>query len=107
MQLGSQCYKIWYPLFTCPDARRWPNHINFVLTVNWKSKQMLSSLKALKTDRRTALSNDTLNDFPEVYIQGPPLSSFNADAAIKLWWQVCSSGRRPISTLGRSTGHDI
>lgn len=90
---GTEYKKIWYTLFTCPDARKWPNVLNlfqlaFCLPFsNGRVEQMFSSLKALKTDRRTALSNDTLNDLLEVYIEGPPLSSFNSDAAIKLWWQ--------------------
>ncbi|KAL5506170.1 hypothetical protein EMCRGX_G007757 [Ephydatia muelleri] len=98
---GTEFKKIWYTLFTCSDARKWPNMLSlfqlaFCLPFsNGRVEQMFSCLKAVKTDRRTALNNDTLNDLLEVYIVGPPLSSFNADAAIKLWWQDCSSGRRP------------
>ena len=98
---GTEFKKIWYTLFTCSDARKWPNMLSlfqlaFCLPFsNGRVEQMFSCLKAVKTDRRTALNNDTLNDLLEVYIEGPPLSSFNADAAIKLWWQDCSSGRRP------------
>ena len=93
---GTEYKKIWYTLFTCSDTRKWPNMLSlfqlaFCLPFsNGRVEQMFSCLKAVKTDRRTALNNDTLNDLLEVYIDGPPLSSFNADAAIKLWWQDCS-----------------
>ena len=35
-----------------------------------------------------------LHDFLEISIESPPLSDFNADAAIKLWQSSCFGGSR-------------
>ena len=40
------------------------------------------------------MQGDTLNDLLEIYIEGPTLSSFCPDHAIKLWWSNCSTTRR-------------
>jgi hypothetical protein len=53
-------------------------------------EQIFSLLKVLKTDHRTALSIDTLNDLLEMYIKGGHLSDFSADDAVSLWWNECS-----------------
>ena len=91
---------MWYKLSSCPDARIWPNilvvaELAFNLPFsNGRVEQIFSSLKVLKTDRRTSMQNETLNDLLEVYIEGPPLSSFSADSAIELWWNDCSTSGR-------------
>ena len=36
----------------------------------------------------------TLNDLMEIYVEGPPLSSFSPDSAIKLWWNDCTTSRQ-------------
>lgn len=51
-------------------------------------------LKIIKTDRRTNLSNETLNDLLEIQVEGPPLKDFKADAAIQEWWDDCCTTRR-------------
>ena len=48
-------------------------------------------LKIVKTKRRTSLHTSTLSDLLEINIEGPPLSSFNSDAAVDLWWRECST----------------
>ena len=50
-------------------------------------ERMLSSLKLIKTDRRTSMSNTTLSDFMEVYHEGPSLQDFHAHTAIQLLWE--------------------
>ena len=40
------------------------------------------------------LQTSTLHDLLEISIEGAPLSDFNADAAIKLWWSSCFGGHR-------------
>ena len=52
---------------------------------NGRVEQIFSSLKVVKTSRRTNLENDTLNDLLEIYIEGPPLGCFCPDVAIELW----------------------
>ena len=51
-------------------------------------------MKSLKTDRRTNMNSDILNDIMEIYVEGPPLSSFSPDNAIQLWWNDCATSRR-------------
>ena len=91
--------KIWYKLFCCPDSRKWPNilvlcELAFSLPFsNSRVEQIFSSMKILKTDRRTNMQSDTLNDLMEIYVEGPPLSSFSPDSAIQLWWNDCATSR--------------
>ena len=60
---------------------------------NSQVERMFSTLKVIKTDRRTSLQRDTLSDLMEINTEGPPLSSFSADHAVDLWWTQCA--RRP------------
>ena len=55
---------------------------------------MFSLLKTIKPKCRANLQTSSLNDLLEIYIHGPPLASFNADAAVELWWKECSTTRR-------------
>ena len=59
---------------------------------------MFSLLRVVKTKCRTNLQTSTLHDLLEISIEGPPLSDFNADAALKLWWSSCFGGRRVNQT---------
>ena len=92
--------KVWYKLYSCPDARKWPNvlslcELSFSLPFsNGRVEQIFSSLKFLKTNRRTNMQNNTLNDLLEIYSEGSALSSFSPDQAIELWWSDCSTRRR-------------
>lgn len=53
-------------------------------------------MKIIKTDRRTALTSDTLDDLMEINVEGPSLSGFSADHAVQLWW--ADHTRRPNQT---------
>ena len=70
----------WYKLLSCPDAQKWTNvaglcELAFSLPFsNGRVKQIFSSMKLIKTDCRTNLLADTMNDFLEIYIEGPPFS---------------------------------
>ena len=55
---------------------------------------MFSLLKTIKPKFRANLQTCSLYDLLEIYIHGPPLASFNADAAVELWWKECSTTRR-------------
>lgn len=50
-------------------------------------------MNAIKTNKRSLLSNDSLDDLSLLTIDGVLLSSFNPDAAIDLWWS--DKQRRP------------
>ena len=92
--------KVWYKLHISPDAVRWPNilllcELGFSLPFsNGHVERLFSSLKLIKTDRRTRLQTSTLRDLLEIHTEGPPLASFSAENAVKLWWKDCSSTRR-------------
>ena len=64
--------KVWYKLYSCADAREWPNilalcELSFSLPFsNGRVEQIFSSLKALKTTRRMNIQGDTLNDLLKI-----------------------------------------
>ena len=98
---GTDSYKMtWYKLHTCPDLRKWPNVLLFCELVfrlpfsNSRVEQIFSSLKTITTKIRTNLSTSTLYDLMELKIEGPPLHSFNLDAAIELRWKDHNTSRR-------------
>ena len=101
LPIGSENYrKIWYKLHTSPDSSRWPNililsELLFSLPISTsRVEQLFSLLKIIKTKRRTSINNSTLHDLLEINVEGPPLTSFNANAAIQLWWTDCCTSRR-------------
>ena len=97
----------WYKLLSCPDAQKWANvaslcELAFSLPFsNGRVEQIFSSMKLIKTDRRTNLRADTMNDLLEIYVEGPPFSAYSADRAVELWWTDCSTTRRVNQTLPR------
>ena len=89
---GTDYRTIWYKLFSCPDAKKWPNFLSIAELAfslpfsNGRVEQMFSSLKVVKTTRRANMEESTLNDLLELYIEGPTLQSFCPDRAVELWW---------------------
>ena len=101
LPIGTESYRrIWYKLLTCPDSSKWPNllfvcELTFSLPFSTsRVEQTFSMLKIVKTKHRTSLHTTTLSDRLEINVEGPPLSSFNPDAAVDLWWRECSTTRR-------------
>ena len=100
---GQDYRKVWYKLFTAPDARKWPNVIMlsellFSLPfVNGQVERAFSTMKIIKTDRRNCLHTTTLDDLMEINVEGPSFESFSAEHAVKLWWEDCT--RRPNQTF--------
>ena len=92
--------KVWYNLHICPGASSWPNLLLLCELVfslpfsNGSVVQIFSSLKIIKTANRTSLTVSTLDDLLEIFVEGPPLDCFSADAAVDLWWSSCSTTRR-------------
>ena len=56
-------------------------------------ERVFSQVNVIKTDRRTQLSNDTLDDLTMVASNNVPLQDFSPDDAIDLWWR--EKVRRP------------
>ena len=92
---------------SCPDAQKWANiaslcELAFSLPFsNGRVKQNFSSMKLIKTDRRTNLQADIMNDLLEIHVEGPPFYAYSADRAVELWWTDCSTTRRVNQTLSR------
>ena len=101
LPIGTESYRrVWYKLHICPDSSKWPNLL-FVCELTFslpfttsRVEQTFSMLKIVKTKRRTSIHTSTLSDLLEINVEGPPLSSFNSDAAVDLWWRECSTTRR-------------
>ena len=92
--------KIWYQLHTVPDSSKWPNVLQlsellFSLPFsNAHVERIFSTLKVIKTERRTQLKRQTLSDLLEIQVEGPPLAEFSPNEAVKLWWEDCQTTRR-------------
>lgn len=101
LSLGSEGYqRVWYKLHTSPDAKKWSNVLKVCELVfslpfsNAHVERLFSTLKIIKTDRRTTLRSSTLSDLLEIQVEGPPLASFCADQAVSLWWKDCKTTQR-------------
>ncbi len=101
LSLDQEGYrKIWYKLHVCPNASRWQNvlllcELGFSLPFsNGRVERIFSSLKLIKTDRRTRLQSSTLSDLLEILVQGPSLQNFSPKQAVDLWWSDCKTTRR-------------
>ena len=93
-------HKVWYKLHASPDAAAWKNvllisELLFSLPFsNGRVEGIFSTLKVIKTDARTSLKNQTLNDLMEIKVEGPSLGQFNPDHAIDLWYKDTCTPRR-------------
>ena len=108
LNIDKEAYqKVWYRLHTSPDSASWPNllHIcNLLFSLPFstaKVERTFSVLKVIKSEKRTSLNSDTLGDLLEIKTEGPPLSSFSADAAIDLWWKDSSTRTRRVQQKPR------
>jgi hypothetical protein len=66
--------KVWFKLHSTHDSRKWPtvlliSELLFSLPfTNSKVERMFSSLKVIKTDRRSSLQITTLDDLMEINV---------------------------------------
>ena len=88
----------------CPDAGKWRNVLLLCELVfslpysNAKIERIFSTLKVVKSNRRTSLHTSTLDDL-EISIEGPPLEEFSPMSAVELWWSSCKSIGSPVPLL--------
>ena len=100
---------MWWKLFHCPDATNWTNvltlaHLLFTLPVsNGKLERVFSTMKNIKVDKRSTLSNESLEDLLFINTDQVSVKNFNPDQSIDLWWQTKT---RRLSQ-GRSTKKGI
>ena len=94
---------VWWRIFHAPSASEWSNVlvlIELLLSLpssNGKLERAFSQLNVIKTNKRSILSNESLDDLLMLSINGPPLKEFCPDAAIDLWWK--DKLRRPQQHL--------
>ena len=92
--------KVWYQLHTVPDSSKWPSVLELSKLLfslpfsNAHVERAFSTLKVIKTERRTNLKKQTLSDLLEIKVEGPPLAEFSPNEAVKLWWEDCQTTRR-------------
>lgn len=101
LSIRTESYQtIWYKLHVAPDVSKWPNvlvlcELLFSLPFsNGRVERIFSSMKVIKTDRRTNLLTETLSDLMEIQVEGPALLDFSASSAVQLWWEDCCTTRR-------------
>ena len=84
---------IWWKLFNSVDSKKWTNVLSLVELLfclpmaNGHVERLFSSLKLVKTDRRSCLSEDHLDHLVRIKADGPPLAEWDASAAVQLWWK--------------------
>ncbi|KAJ4947448.1 hypothetical protein JOQ06_009483 [Pogonophryne albipinna] len=54
-----------------------------------------SSMKRIKSDWRSCLSNEMLSFLLHISVHGPPAQQFNAEKAVTKWWSSGCRTRRP------------
>ena len=94
ISLATLDYKaVWWRLFHAPSATEWHSALllaQLLLSLpvsNGKLERCFSTLKLIKSEKRSSLSNETLDDLLALTVDPIPLKSFNPDASIELWWK--------------------
>lgn len=86
--------EVWWKLFNCPDTVKWSNILSLIELIfsmplsNGHLERCFSQLKVVKSNRRSCLKQDHLDDLLRIKIEGPPLDEWRSEDAIQLWWQA-------------------
>lgn len=84
---------VWWKLFNCVDANKWSNVLAIVELLfcvpvaNGHLERVFSQLKLIKTNRRTSITENTLDDLVRINVEGPSLSDWDPTDAMQLWWR--------------------
>ena len=90
---------VWWRLFNAPSSSEWSNALILVELLlslpasNGKLERVFSQLNVVKTNKRTSLTNESLDDLLLLTSDSVPLKDFCPDDAIDLWWR--DKVRRP------------
>ena len=93
-------HAVWWRLFHAPAASEWSNILSLVELLfslpasNGKVERVFSQMKEIKRNKRSLLSNETLDDLLLISTAEVSMTQFDADPAIKLWWN--DKVRRPV-----------
>ena len=91
--------RVWWRLFNCPSAAEWSNALSLAQLLlslpasNGKLERSFSQMNIIKINKHSLLSNNTLDDLLLIAVDGTPLTDFNPNSAIDLWWK--DKKRRP------------
>ena len=103
ISLSSTSYQVvWWKLFHSPNASYWTSvlilaRLLFTLLVsNGKLERVFSTMKNIKVDKRSSMSNEFLDDLLVINVDKVKIEEFKADHSIDLWWR--SKTRRPNQT---------
>ena len=92
--MQCDCATIWWKLFNAADSSKWTNVLALIELLfcfpmaNGHVERTFSALKLIKSDRRSCLSEDHLDDLVRIAVDGPPLSQWDARGAVQLWWKA-------------------
>lgn len=89
-------------LFNAPSLSEWSNDLTLVELLlslpasNGKLERVFSQLNVVKTNKRTSLTNESLDDLLLLTSYTVPLKNFCPDDPIDLWWKdkVCRPHQR-------------
>jgi len=95
ISLSSTNYQmVWWRLFHSPNAFYWTNvqtltRLLFSLPLsNGKLERVFSTMKNIKMEKRSLMSNETLDDLLAINVDKVNAEDFNADHSIQLWWKT-------------------
>ena len=92
-------HSVWWRRFYAPNSVKWSNalilaELLFSLPAsNGKLERVFSTFATIKVDKRSCLSNESLDDLLILNNPRIPIKSFNPDPSIDLWWSA--KARRP------------
>ena len=84
---------VWWRIFNAPSSSEWANSLILVKLLFslpasiGKLERVFSQLNVLKTNKRTSLSNESLDHLLLLTTDGIPLKHFCTDGSIDLWWR--------------------
>ena len=90
---------VWWRVFHSPDSSAWVNVLNliellFSLPVsNGVVERVFSQMNVIKGKKRSLLTNDTLDDLLSISSANLPLSEFDPNEAIDLWWNESKTAK--------------
>ena len=106
ISLATLSYRaVWWRIFNSPSASNWTNVLALVSllfslpTSNGKVEKIFSQVTNIKTNKRTRLSIESLDDLLMISSNNVPLKEFCPDQAIDKWWR--DKVRRPNSAKPR------
>ncbi len=103
---------VWWRLFHAPAASEWASALTLAELLlslpasNGKLERVFSQVNVIKSNKRSLLSNEAIDDLLMVTTDGVPLKDFNSDHAIDLWWKdkVRRPSQKPRKQYAKRSG---